>query len=246
MIQTKAQITIPFSTTSIELVYVEGGVFQMGGAESEREKPIHEVTVSSFYMAKFLVTQQLYQVILGENPAFFKGVNRPVEKVSWEDAKAFIAILNSLQEVQQQLGVFRLPTEAEWEYAARGGKYSEGYEYAGSDDLRQVGWYDGNSGIETKPVGLLQPNELVLYDMSGNVYEWCEDDYHDSYKNAPNDGSVWIDGPDRAAYRVVRGGRYLYSSVYCRPANRVHFSPSGRIRNVGFRLVFSPSTGKLI
>ena len=240
MNQAKAQITILLSITSIELVYVEGGTFQMGGNEFEREKPIHKVTVPSFYMAKFLVTQQLYQAILGENPSQFKGVNRPVEEVSWEDAKAFIATLNSLQEVQKQLGVFRLPTEAEWEYAARGGKYSEGYEYAGSDDLNQVGWRRENSGKETKPVGLLQANELGLYDMSGNVYEWCEDDWHGNYEQALDDGSAWIDTSNRGANRVVRGGYCFNDPVYCRPAYRARYSPGNRFLNIGFRLVFSP------
>jgi len=246
MNQAKAQIIIPLSTTSIELVYVEGGVFQMGGDEYERERPIHEVTVPSFYMSKLLVSQQLYQSILGENPSRVRGAKRPVETVSWEDAKAFITKLNSLQEIQSQLGVFRLPTESEWEYAARGGKYSEGYKYCGSDDLKQVGWYRENSGMETKPIGLLQSNELGLYDMNGNVDEYCEDDYHGSYKNAPDDGNAWVDEPSRGANRVVRGGYCFSLPVYCRPAFRDGSSPGNRDDITGFRLVFSPVTGKSI
>jgi len=246
MNQAKVQIIIPLSTTSIELVYVEGGTFQMGGDEFEKEKPIHEVTVPSFYMAKFLVSQQLHQEIIGENPSSFKGAFRPVETVSWDEAKAFIAKLNSMQEVQKQLGIFRLPTEAEWEYAARGGKNSEGYEYCGSDDLKQVGWYRDNSGGETKPVGLLLPNELGLYDMSGNVFEWCEDDWHSDYNspNRPDNGSAWLDVPDRGARRVVHGGSSCNYSARCRPAPRHRYSSSYRSNRAGFRLVSPPNYRK--
>jgi len=239
---------IKIGTATIHLVFVEGGTFQMGGERMDREKPIHTVNVPSFYITKYLVTQELYQEITKKNPSRRVGAKRPIEKVSWEDAKEFIVKLHQREELEQlPMGVFRLPTEAEWEYAARGGKYSQGFEYCGSDDLKQVGWYEANNGMEIKPVGLLFPNELGLYDMSGNVYEWCEDDSHNDYNSTarPDDGSAWIDIPSRGAGRVIRGGGYWHQSVGCRPANRSGTSPDVRDENVGFRLVFFPNYRKV-
>ena len=247
MIQTK-NIELTIGATTIVLVFVEGGTFQMGGDRFDREKPIHTVTVPSFYISKYLMTQRLYKEIMGENPSKRAGENRPVERVSWDDTKVFIKKLHSRTELDQlpQKGEFRLPTEAEWEFAARGGIYSQGYLYSGSDDLKQVGWYRENSGGETKPVGLLQSNELDLSDMSGNVYEWCEDDWHKDYNDPdrPDDGRAWRDAPSRGADRVIRGGYSFNNPVYCRPAYRSDYSPDFRYDNVGFRLVFSPSYRK--
>jgi len=242
------KLSFNLGKVTFNMLPVEGGTFQMGGTEFDKEKPIHQVSVPSFYIAEFLVTQALYKAVMGENPSYFKGRRQPVERVSWNDTKVFLEKLNSLKEVIKILEAqglekhhFCLPSEAEWEYAARGGKYSEGYTYAGSDDLKQVGWYDGNSNSETKPVGLLQPNELGLYDMSGNVFEWCEDDWHNSYSETPVDGSAWIDAPSRATNRVIRGGCYFLIAVHCRPAFRTDDSPAYRYYNIGFRLVLSPS-----
>jgi len=147
---------------------------------------------------------------------------------------------------------FRLPSEAEWEYVARGGhqtqknKKSNYYKYCGSDDLKQVGWYRVNSGMETKSVGLLLPNELGIYDMSGNVYEWCEDDWHKDYNSSarPDDGKAWVDDSnveDKAGYRVIRGGYYFSNAGYCRPAYRYYNSPSDRSYYIGFRVVLAPA-----
>lgn len=241
---------LSFPLPDLEMIEVKGGSFMMGDDASREkdEKPAHQVELKYiFYIGRFLVTQQLYQAIMETNPSQRKGARRPVEKVSWNDAHEFINQLNENKAIQTFLakekivGKFRLPTEAEWEYAARGGEHNQGYEYCGSDDLKQVGWYRENSGNETKPVGLLYPNELGLYDMSGNVYEWCEDDWHEDYDkpNRPDDGSAWIDVPDRGATRVVRGGNYFNSSVGCRPAYRFPDPPG--IRYIGFRVVFSPS-----
>ena len=168
----------------------------MGNREEDVESyelPVHEVQVPGFYIGKYPVTQALYSLITGENPSRSKGDNHPVEQVSWEEAKAFIQQLN-----QNTRKNYRLLTEAEWEYAARGGKFSEDYLYAGSDNLKEVGWYEeNNSPNGTKAVGQKLPNELGIFEMSGNVDEWCEDDYHETYNGAPTDGSAWIDQPNR-------------------------------------------------
>ena len=248
--------TLSFPLPDLQMVKVPampvGETFLMGDADSEYddERPVHPVNIPyDYYIGQFQVTQGLYQTIMGENPSNFKGDRRPVETVSWEDANTFIGKLNEDARLLAFLldsnikGTFRLPTEAEWEYAARGGIYwKDGYIYCGSDNLKQVGWYRENSGLETKPVGLLLPNQLGLYDMSGNVYEWCEDDWHGDYNSPdrPDNGKTWKDTPSRGAYRVVRGGYYFNASVYCRPAYRFHYSPGSRDDYLGFRLVFSP------
>ncbi|MCB9291791.1 MAG: formylglycine-generating enzyme family protein [Lewinellaceae bacterium] len=197
-------------------------------------------------MSKYPVTQSLYEAVTGGQPSMFKGSDRPLEKVSWQDAQDFIQILNGRQDVQEHFRqlklsglAFRLPTEAEWEYAARGGRCSQGYLYAGSDKLKQVGWYTENSGSETKEVGLLLPNELGLYDMSGNVWEWCEDDWHDNYQGAPEHGTAWVDAPERGASRVDRGGGYFHGASRCRCAARGRNAPVYRYGNLGFRLAAS-------
>ena len=171
-------IHIPDCPT-IELVYVQGGTFTMGSDDSEssdREKPAHQVKLSDFYIAKYPVTQEQWQAVTGKNPSHFQGKRRPVEEVSWHDTQEFLAKLKQITEEK-----FRLPTEAEWEYAARGGIYSQGYKYAGSDRLKQVGWYDDNSDDQTHEVGQLLANELGLHDMSGNVWEWCQDWFDSNY-----------------------------------------------------------------
>ena len=227
---------------AFDLIYVEGGEFMMGDNESDddREKPAHKVKVKDFYMGKYQVTQEQWEAVMKKNPAFFKGNKRPVETVSWLDAKDFIKKLNEITRKN-----FRLPSEAEWEYAARGGKFSQGYTYAGSDKLKQVGWYGENSNEETREVGLLRPNELGIYDMSGNVWEWCADDWHEDYKNAPDDGTAWVDVPDRGANRVLRGGSYWINPVYCRSALRDRGWPDDRNLIIGLRLVLSfQLTGK--
>ncbi|MCB0634137.1 MAG: formylglycine-generating enzyme family protein [Saprospiraceae bacterium] len=218
----------------LDLVFVEGGTFVMGDDESgfDREKPAHPVNVPSFYIGKYPVTQRLWQAVMGTNPSRFSGEKRPVESVSWDDTQDFIEQLN-----KKTGKTFRLPSEAEWEYAARGGKYSQGYLFSGSDKLKQVSWYDDNSNGETQEVGLLLLNELGLYDMSGNVYEWCEDDYHDNYQKAPGDAKAWIDLPKRGALRVLRGGSYFDIAVGCRCTNRNADRPDSHVNDIGFRLV---------
>jgi len=213
----------------IEMVPIEGGPFRMGGE--------HTVTVPDFEIGKYPVTQKQWREIMGDNPSYFEGGDLPVERVSWDDAKAFIQKLNERFPGRH----FRLPSEAEWEYAARGGRLSKGYEYAGSDKLDEVGWYDKNSEKKTHPVGLKKANELGLHDMSGNVWEWCEDDWHSDYKGgAPTDSNAWVDRPKRGSSRVLRGGGWNFIARYCRVSNRDFDMPSARTFDLGFRLVSSP------
>ena len=214
------------SGLSFEMILVEDGSFEMGGSDPEardNEKPIHKVEVPAFYIGKYLVTQKVWKEMMGNNPSRFKGDNRPVETVSWEEAQEFIQKLN-----QETGKSYRLPSEAEWEFAARGGIHSEGYLYSGSDKLKEVGWYRENNGRETRPVGQKMANELGIYDMSGNVFEWCEDDYHISYQRAPADGSAWIDHKERGSRRVVRGGYWLDNARNCRVSYRYYSEPDYR------------------
>jgi|APTNR8051073442_1049403.scaffolds.fasta_scaffold02325_10 formylglycine-generating enzyme required for sulfatase activity len=227
------------SGLSFRLAHIPGGEFRMGSEAGDKEaydseKPAHPVRLNDFYLGEFAVTQDLWEAVMGNNPSDFKGARRPVENVSWNDIqKDFLPKLNQLTGQN-----YRLPTEAEWEYAARGGTYwqTENYRYAGSDLLDQVGWYAENSGSETHEVGLLLPNALGLYDLSGNVWEWCEDQWHSDYKGAPNDGSAWVDRTDEGVYRVVRGGGWDILPPLCRAAYRGYGGPVTRYDLLGFRL----------
>ena len=203
---------ISVGNVSFVMVKVEGGTFEMGSnddyGESER-KPVHSVTLSDYYIGETEVTQSLWEVVMGNNPSLFKEDskiflhNRPVENVSWEDCQRFITKLNKLTGKD-----FRLPTEAEWEYAARGGNKSKGYKYSGSDSISDVAWYRGNT-ITTNWVKLKRPNELGLYDMSGNVWEWCQD-WYGSYGQSPQYNPK---GPKIGKFRILRGGCYDLSQL---------------------------------
>jgi len=194
------------------------------------EKPVHSVTVSDFYIGKYEVTQKQWVEIMGSNPSYFKGDNRPVENVSWNDVQEFIRKLN-----EKTGGNFRLPTEAEWEYAARGGNKSRGYKYSGSNNVGEVAWYWNNSGKKTHPVGTKKPNELGIYDMSGNVWEWCADWYDKNYyQNSPRNNPK---GPASGSSRVLRGGSWVHDENYLRCSDRYYFTPNFRSYIIGFRLV---------
>ena len=243
-------LPIPISGTglSVGMVPVEGGEFDMGDEHGDLWdwcRPAHQVKVSDFYLGKHPVTQELWEAVMGDNPSFFKGKQRPVERVSWEDAQIFIKKLNGITGKH-----FRLPSEGEWEYAARGGPHKSPYRYAGSDKLKEVGWFEDNSHGETKPVGLKAPNELGLYDMSGNVWEWCEDWYggSDYYQECKRTGLTENPaGPKSGSLRVFRGGSYFSGALLCRVAYRNHSTPSLRHRYLGFRLALSlQSVGRLI
>ena len=234
----------------LDLCPVKGGEYLMGddNRQDDDEKPAPPVRVSGFYMGKFPVTQQLWQAVMGSNPSKFKGERRPVETVSWEDAQTFLDKLNARAEVQdfiRQLdppgAKFRLPTEAEWEFAARGGIYSQGYKYAGSDRLKQVGWYIKNSNNKTQKVGLLLPNELALYDMSGNVWELCLTHVSKEYreKNYKNHKAKYFHTSRFDSHPVLRGGSSFNSPAGCRPIKGRIISTGDITGLIGFRLTLS-------
>ncbi|MBX2890943.1 MAG: formylglycine-generating enzyme family protein [Saprospiraceae bacterium] len=257
------------------MVRVPAGTFRMGSPDNDPdadryEKPQHTVRLDGFWLAETPVTQALWEAVTGDNPAYFKGPQRPVEQVSWFDAAVFCNALSQLTDrppayltpagkpygwdgkawtlanagdVRSPLSKgegagerpgYRLPTEAEWEHAAREGAGSD-FRYCGSDLLNQVGWYGDNSGGETHDVALLLPNALGLYDLSGNVYEWCEDwwgDYSAEAKENPR-------GPEQGVFRVLRGGHWGGYPQDCRPAYRLNYEPVRRGINLGFLLALS-------
>lgn len=237
-----SDLTFTVGGVNFTMKLVEGGTFQMGAQRTNSsgqnyipyvyssESPVHSVTLSTFYMGETEVTQALWQAVMGSNPSYFKGGNLPVERVSWNDCQEFIRKLN-----QKTDRNFRLPTEAEWEYAARGGKKSNRYKYAGSDVIGNVAWYHDNSRIQTHPVATKSPNELGLYDMSGNVWEWCSDKY-DSYSSGSQTNPQ---GSFYGSTRVLRGGSWCDFAVDCRVSIRGNDGPGYTISNYGFRLVLS-------
>jgi len=213
------------------MVFVEGGTFQMGSnSGGDDEKPVHIVKVSSFYIGKYEVTQKQWKEVMGSNPSNFKGCdNCPVEMASWNDIQEFLRKLNA------QTGEnYRLPTEAEWEYAVRGGNKSRRYIYSGSNDVGNVAWYRDNSGNKTHPAGQKQPNEIGIYDMSGNVWEWCSDWYNkDYYAGSPQNNPK---GPSSGSYRVFRGGGGYRGASGVRCSFRAGGIPGFSGDAVGFRL----------
>ncbi len=222
--------TFTVNGVSFEMVFVEGGTFQMGSNDGDsREKPVHSVTLSDYYIGRTEVTQELWQAVMGSNPSDFKGAKNPVNNVSWKNCQEFISKLNRLTG-----GRFRLPTEAEWEYAARGRKKRRGYKYSGSDDLGSVAWYKENSGSEVHPVGSKSANELGLYDMSGNVVEWCSD-WYGSYPSSPQTNPT---GAFPGSGRVSRGGCWSGDATLCRVAFRDNNSPTFTSIILGLRLAY--------
>jgi formylglycine-generating enzyme required for sulfatase activity len=204
------------------MVNLPAGEFLMGSPDSDPdarsyEKPPHQVNVNSFAIGKYPVTQAQYQAVMGTNPCHFSNnPQNPVENVSWDDAQAFCKKLSRITGK-----TYRLPTEAEWEYACRAGTTTRFYFGDDANQLGDYAWYDGNSQQTIHPVGQKKPNAWGLHDMIGNVWEWCEDDWHSTYENAPKDGSAWITNYQRAnPFKIVRGGSWETLSRYCRSANR--------------------------
>ncbi|MCK5035517.1 MAG: formylglycine-generating enzyme family protein [Candidatus Sabulitectum sp.] len=253
--------------SGMEFVTIPSGSFRMGSMPTEEgrgsdESPRHTVDISSFQLMTTEVTQQMWGEVMGNNPSYFVSPNRPVEKVSWDDVQLFIEELNSIDTEY----VYRLPSESEWEYACRAGTttpiYSGTMNILGErncPELDDIAWYGGNSGVTdisngydssdwsekqyshtragTHPVATKLPNDWGLYDMLGNVWEWCEDTYQSSYKGAPTDGSAWVSS---GAYsRVGRGGSWLDGVGYCRSADRLGSGAGGRYSFLGFRLARS-------
>ena len=239
----KTIFSLTVNGVSFEMVYVEGGSFDMGATSEQgsdaynNEKPVHRVTLSGYYIGKCEVTQELWEAVMGSNPSHFTGAQKPVESVSWNDCQEFVSRLNSLTG-----RTFRLPTEAEWEYAARGGNQSLHYKYSGSDNIGNVAWYDNSGG--THAVGTKSPNELGIYDMSGNAYEWCSD-WGDYYSAGAQTNPQ---GPSSGSNRVLRGGGWNTSAKFCRvsfrsgrdPDNSGGISPNGGYDAHGLRLVLVP------
>ena len=223
---------------SFKMMPVEAGTFTMGATDEqenpdEDEKPAHLVTLTEdYYIGETEVTQELWEAVMGSNPSSSKGKTLPVEQVAWVDCQQFINKLNELTGK-----TFRLPTEAEWEYAARGGNKSKGYQYSGSNNIDAVAWYEENSrGGKFHPVKTKKANELGIYDMSGNVYEWCQDRF-DRYSSSSQTNPT---GPAAGSERVFRGGGWGSQTKYCRLSFRNYQSP-GTIRDdLGLRLVLVP------
>ncbi len=230
-------ISFSVNGVSFDMVGVEAGTFTMGATSEQgsdawdNEKPTHQVTlIHNYYIGKTEVTQALWKAVMGSNPSNFKGDNLPVECVSWNDCQTFISKLNAATGKR-----FRLPTEAEWEFAARGGKKSKGYKYSGSNNLDNVAWYDGNSSNKTHTVGTKIPNELGIYDMSGNVWEWCSD-WYGNYSSSSQTNPT---GPNSGSLRVDRGGGWIGDARYCRSSYRYGSNPVGWDYFLGLRLVLS-------
>jgi formylglycine-generating enzyme required for sulfatase activity len=230
---------------NIQMIFVKGGNFYMGcddkqysAPEFDNERPVHRVSVSSYYIGKYEVTLKQWREVMGRNPESYNGVEYgnkkcddcPVVKVNYEDIQTFITKLNELNPGKH----YRLPTETEWEYAARGGKYSENYKYSGSNKINDIGWY-GKENSTTHIVGQKKPNELSIFDMTGNVAEWCSDwydsTYYDKTINALNPK-----GPEKGNKKVLRGGSYFDDDVICRNVYRSRMDPKVRQWNIGFRL----------
>ena len=228
--------TFTVKGVSFTMIAVEGGTFQMGATSEQGsdaysdESPVHTVTLSYYYIGETEVTQELWEAVMGSNTSYFKGSKKPVESVSWNDCQTFIKKLNRLTGKN-----FRLPTEAEWEYAARGGNKSKGYKYSGSNTIGDVAWYDGNSGSKTHEVKTKQANELGIYDMSGNVYEWCQD-WYGSYSSSSQTNPT---GPSSGSRRVDRGGSWHGNAKRCRVSNRGDYNPDNTINTLGLRLSLS-------
>ena len=241
------KLDITVNGVTFTMVRVEGGTFTMGATSEQtgaerNEKPAHRVTLSDYYIGQTEVTQALWEAVMGETPTsdddqwkpkYGLGDNYPAYNISYNDVLSFISKLNSLTG-----RTFRMPTEAEWEYAARGGNKSKGYRYSGGNTLDNVGWYEENSGEKTHPVAQKSANELGLYDMSGNVREWCSD-WYGTYSSSSQTNPT---GPSTGSYRVLRGGGWRSSNAtYCRVAYRGYGSPSERYNAYGVRLALSSS-----
>ncbi len=220
------------NSIGMKFTLIPAGEFMMGSEEFNSSKPVHTVKIRTpFYLGIYPVTQREWKAIMGNNPSEFNGNDLPVESISWNEVQDFIKKLNEKEGTNK----YRLPTEAEWEYAARAGTTTR-YSFVDDDSkLVEYAWYSENSGNKTHPVGKKKANPWGLYDVHGNVWEWVQDEWHDTYNGAPNDGSTWEDGV--SANRVFRGGSWNYLAGLCRSAYRSNFGPGVRALYLGFRLL---------
>ena len=233
-------LDVTVNGVTFNMILVKSGTFYMGAQKDDpnapnydeeawsREAPVHQVTLSDYYIAEAEVTQELWTAVMGSNPSHFEGGQRPVEQTTWYDCQNFINALNQLTGLN-----FRFPTEAEWEFAARGGNESHGYKYSGSDNIDEIAWYSAD-GKKTSDVMTKLPNELGIYDMSGNVMEWCSDAFGD-YSSEHQIDPTGPNGVDR----VVRGGCCLSAATYCRIALRNFLHPGGTSYGIGMRLALT-------
>jgi formylglycine-generating enzyme required for sulfatase activity len=229
--------TFTSSSTGMELILIPADEFEMGSLSEEKHRsdyecPMHRVIIKNpYYIGKYPVSQKQWKKIMGKNPSHFKGEDRPVEMVSWNEVQKFVKKLNEKEGTDK----YRLPSEAEWEYACRAGsktKYYFGNEWS---KLNEYAWYAENSGSHTHPIGQKKPNSWGLYDMHGNVWEWVQDKWHENCLNSPADGSAWED--EGNSYRVSRGGSWFCDSDLCRSTSRFKRDPENHISNLGFRIL---------
>lgn len=242
--QSDKNLTFTINGYTFTMIYVKGGTFTMGvtpeqGNDANNyEEPAHSIMLNNYWIGQYEVTQGLWKAVMGNNPAYFQeGDSLPVEQVNYEDCQDFVHRLNnSLSKQLQSDKHFSLPTEAQWEYAARGGIRSQGYEYAGSNNLSEVAWWyaDNSDIITTHPVGQKLSNELGLYDMSGNVWEWCQDRYSDDFSSEQENS---LSDDSSTSPRANRGGSYYSGATNCRVSYRNYYSPIFLFRNLGLRLV---------
>ncbi len=234
--ESQNKITFTVKGVSFDMIKVKAGTFYMGATSEQQnpnddEKPAHKVILTrDYYIGKTEVTQALWIAVMGGNPSEFEGANKPVDNVTWDACQTFVKKLSAATGKK-----FRLPTEAEWEFAARGGNNSKHYQYSGGHYALDVAWYGKNSGGTTHEVATKQPNELGIYDMSGNVWEWCSDwkgDYSSSVQYNPT-------GPASGSNRVRRGGSWNVGAWYCRSSYRGYYYPDRRGINLGLRLALS-------
>ena len=218
----------------MKMIRVDGGTFHMGAYDDDKDAmPIHTVTLDGYFISECEITQSQWIALMGYNISNFTGVNHPVDNVSWDEALAFCRELSRITGKH-----YTLPTEAQWEYAASGGKKSQGYVYSGSYSPGQVAWFKENNGVSSYPVKQAMPNELGLFDMSGNVLEWCMDWYDkDYYHYSPEQNPT---GPAVGTQRVLRGGSWRGTATNCRVSHRRHSVPSHRSSSIGFRVVCIP------
>ena len=235
IVQYKETYVETINGLNLKMIFVEEGTFVMGSNDGDSdERPVHNVTLDLYYIGETEVTQAQWQAIMGSNPSSYKGDNRPVENVSWNEAQEFCDKLSALTGKK-----YVLPTEAQWEYAARGGNKSNGYAYSGSNTIGDVAVYSGNRESQHSNVKSKESNELGIYDMSGNVYEWCSDcsNLYGNYSSSPQTNPQ---GPSSGSYRVLRGGSWNTDAGYCRVANRNYDYPYSRSYSYGFRVVCIP------